>query len=90
MFIDDKLEDYSNKCGPPLLRSCKEIKGRCPDCLSDYYIIADNRSIAHHVYCYMEEFCNFRGGWMSVAYLNMTDSSEKCPDRFRLYNENGV
>ena len=27
---------------------------------------------------------------MRVAYLNMTDSSEKCPDGFRLYSENGV
>ena len=90
MSIDDKPEDYSNKCGPPLLCSCKEIKSRCPDCPSDYYIIADNRSIARHVYCYMEELCNSTGGWMRVAYLNMTDSSEKCPDGFRLYNENGV
>ena len=88
--IDDKLEDYSNKCGPPLLRSCDEIKSRCPDCPSDYYIIADNCSILRHVYCYMEELCSSGGGWMRVAYLNMTDSSEKCPDEFRLYNENGV
>ena len=27
---------------------------------------------------------------MRAAYLNMTDSSEKCPDEFRLYSENGV
>ena len=27
---------------------------------------------------------------MRVAYLNMTDSSEKCPDEFSLYSENGV
>ena len=90
MSIDDKLEDYSNKCGPPLLQSCDEIKSRCPDCPSGYYIIANNRSIGHQVYCYMEELCNCTGGWMRIAYLNMTDSSEKCPDEFRLYNENGV
>ena len=90
MSIDDKLEDYSNKCRPPLLQSCDEIKSRCPDCPSGYYIIADNCSIACHVYCYMEELCNCTGGWMRVAYLNMTDSSEKCPDEFRLYSENGV
>ena len=63
---------------------------RCPYCLSDYYIITDNCSIAHHVYCYMEELCNSTGGWIRVAYLNMTDSSEKCPDGFKSYNENGV
>ena len=38
----------------------------------------------------MEELCNSGGGWMKVAYLNMTDSSEKCPDKFRLYSKNGV
>ena len=88
--IDDKLEDFSNKCASPLLYSCEEIKRRCPDCPSGYYIIADNRSIAHQVYCYMEELCNSTGGWMRVAHLNMTDSNEKCPDEFRLYNESGV
>ena len=83
----------TKKCPPPSLslpRSCEEIKSRCPDCPSDYYIIADNHDIARQVYCYMEELCNSTAGWMRVAYLNMTDSNEKCPDEFRLYNENGV
>ena len=83
----------TEKCPPPsmlLPRSCEEVKRRCLDCPSDYYIIADNHSIARQVYCYMEELCNSTGGWMRVAYLNMTDSSEKCPDGFRLYSENGV
>ena len=56
------------KCPPPSLllpHSCEEIKRRCPYCLSGYYIVADNRSITHQVYCYMEELCNSTGGWMS-------------------------
>ena len=83
----------TKKCPPPSLslpRSCEEIKSRCPDCPSDYYIMADNHGIAHQVYCYMEELCNSTAGWMRVAYLNMTDNCEKCPDEFRLYSENGV
>ena len=83
----------AEKCPPPSLllpRSCEEVKWRCPDCPSDYYIIADNFSNARQVYCYMEELCNFTGGWMRVAYLNMADSSENCPDEFRLYNESGI
>ena len=102
--VDDIKEDINTlkdihenttteKCPPPSLllpRSCEEIKRRCPYCLSGYYIVANNRSIAHHVYCYMEELCNSTGGWMRVAYLNMKDSCEKCPDEFRLYSENGV
>ena len=70
--------------------SCQEIKSKWPSSPSDYYIIADSHGHARHVYCYMAELCNSTGGWMRVAYLNMTDSSEKCPDEFRLYSENGV
>ena len=102
--VDDIKEDINTlkdihenttteKCPPPSLllpRSCEEVKRRCPDCPSDYYIIADNSSIARQVYCYMEELCNSTGGWMRIAYLNMADSCEKCPDEFRLYNESGV
>ena len=54
------------------------------------HIIADNYNITRHVYCYMEELCNSTGGWMRVAYLNMTDSNEICPDGFKLCSENGV
>ena len=53
-------------------------------------LIADSYGHAHHVYCYTEELYNSIGGWMREAYLNMTDSSEKCPNGFRLYSENGV
>ena len=38
----------------------------------------------------MEELCGSKEGWMRVAYLNMSDSNEKCPEGFRLYEENGV
>ena len=89
--IDDKLDDDCDEYTPsPLLHSCEEIKSKWPSNPSDYYIIADSHGHARHVYCYMEELCNSTGGWMRVAYLNMTDSSEKCPDGFRLYSENGV
>ena len=61
-----------------------------PSSPSDYYIIADSHGHARHLYCYMEDLCSSTGGWMRVAYLKMTDSSEKCPDEFRLFSENGV
>ena len=38
----------------------------------------------------MESLCNSRGGWMRVAYLNMSDPTEKCPPGFKLYNESGI
>ena len=83
--MDDKQDPSS-----PLLHSCEEIKSKWPSSPSDYYVITDSHGHARHVYCYMEELCNSTGGWMRVAYLNMTDSSEKCPDGFSLYSENGV
>ena len=89
--IDDKLDDDSDEyTTSSLLHSCEEIKSKWPSSPSDYYIIADSHGHARHVYCYMEELCNSGGGWIRVAYLNATNSSEKCPDGFRLYSENGV
>ena len=38
----------------------------------------------------MESLCNSGGGWMRVAYLNMSDPTEECPPGFRLYNESGI
>ena len=74
----------------PLLHSCEEIKTNWPDSPSDYYIIADTNGHPRHVYCHMESLCNYGGGWMRVAYLNMSDPTEECPPGFRLYNQNGI
>ena len=77
---------------PPssLLHSCEEINTNWPDSPSDYYIIADTKGHPRHVYCHMESLCNSGGGWMRVAYLNMSDPTEECPPGFRLYNQNGI
>ena len=69
-----------------LLHSCEEINTNWPDSPSDYYIIADTNGHPRHVYCHMESLCNSGGGWMRVAYLNMSDPTEECPPGFRLYN----
>ena len=75
----------------PLLHSCEEIKSTWPESTSDYYTIADTAGHARHVYCNMEKLCgDSMGGWMRVAYLNMTDSTEDCPQGFKLYEENGI
>ena len=103
--IIKKLDDVENKlnqiitaintsssyCSSCLVHSCGEIKANWPDSPSDYYIIADSNGHACHVYCHMEELCDSKGGWMRVAYLNMSDSTEECcPLGFGLYDENGV
>ena len=75
----------------PLLHSCEKIKSTWPDSPSDYYIITDTAGHARHVYCNMEKLCGDSvGGWMRVAYLNMTDSTEDCPQGFKLYEENDI
>ena len=73
----------------PLLHSCEEIKTYWPHSPSGYYIIADNLGHTRHVYCQMENICG-SGGWMRVAYLNMSDSTEECPPGFKLYQSGGV
>ena len=89
--IDDKLDDDSDEYTPsPLLHSCEEIKRKWPTSPSDYYIIADSHGHARHVYCHMGTLCNSGGGWIRLAYLNMTDNKEKCPEELRLYSESGV
>ena len=74
----------------PLLHSCEEIKTNWPNSPSDYYLIADTNGHLRHVYCHMESLCNSGGGWMRVAYLNMSDPKEECPPGFRLYEEDEV
>ena len=90
----DRMMAYANITDfyPPssLLHSCEEIKTNWPDSPSDYYIIADTNGHPRHVYCHMESLCNSGGGWMRVAYLNMSDPIEECPPGFGLFNQNGI
>ena len=88
--ITGLLEDEDECAAIPLVYSCEEIKTNWPDNPSDYYTIADSNGHVRHVYCHMEELCGSDEGWMRVAYLNMSDPNEKCPEEFRLYEENGV
>ena len=81
------VDNYSPS---PLLHSCQEIKSYWTNATSDYYLIADNNGHPRHIYCNMEQLCNSEGGWMRVAYLNMSDSTEDCPTGFNLYNYNGI
>ena len=38
----------------------------------------------------MESLCNSGRGRMRVAYLNMSDPTEKCPPGLKLYNQSGI
>ena len=73
-----------------LPRSCQEIKATSPDPVSSgYYTIADSDGLTRHVYCHMGELCGSDEGWTRIAYLDMSNEEEKCPDGLKLYERNG-
>ena len=76
----------------PMLNSCEEIKSVCPESESGQYQILDipNKEI-HNVYCNMGELCGDQdGGWTRVGFLDMTNTSQKCPTGLKLYELNGI
>ena len=65
--------------------SCSELAASSP---SGYYWVRSSDGSAVNVYCDMARHCcGSTGGWMRVAYLNMTDTSQQCPEGFRLRSE---
>ena len=75
---------------PPPLGSRENPVSSCGDILQDSppgdYWIQTNRTVVK-VYCDTNRTscsCNTTGGWMRVAYLDMTDPAQQCPAGFRL------
>ncbi len=64
--------------------SCKELHEGYPDAPSGYYWIGQSGSPVS-VYCDMTRTCgDLTGGWMRVANIDMTNTSQQCPSGFRL------
>ena len=62
--------------------SCKIIPQDSPS--GNYWIQNTDTGYASLEYCDMTRTCcNSKGGWMRVAYLDMTDPSHHCPTGFR-------
>ena len=60
--------------------SCAEILQEYPESSSGYYWVGSTTGHAHSVYCDMTRTCGgVTGGWMRVAYLDMSNSSHQCP-----------
>ena len=66
-----------------MLASCKNLPAGS---LSGYYWLYNSTGYPNSVYCDLTRRCgcNSRGGWMRVAFLNMTDPNQQCPDGLRL------
>ena len=61
-------------------RSCQEILSCCPSAPSGYYQIHVPNGSLVQVYCNMEGTnCGGEGGWMRVAYVNMSQPGTACP-----------
>ena len=58
--------------------SCKDIVSADPSAASGYYEIYDSNNVERVVYCKMDG-CDGEGGWMRIAYLNMTEPNSTCP-----------
>ena len=57
---------------------------------SGVYLIATSEKNTQYVYCHMDSLCGIDGGWTRIAHLDMTDTTESCPNGWRLYEEDGV
>ena len=68
--------------------SCKEILQLDPHSTSGLYWIRGTDGAPKNMYCDMERSCKgVGGGWMRVASVDMTDSSNNCPSGLRTLTE---
>ena len=69
------------------VRSCSDVPPGSSS--SNYWVQTSGTNNPVQVYCDMNRTscsCNTTGVWMRVANLDMTDSNQNCPPRFRLVN----
>ena len=64
--------------------SCNEILQLAPQSSSGLYWIRGTDNGPKHMYCDMERSCKgVAGGWMRLASIDMTDTSNNCPSGLR-------
>ena len=65
------------------VRSCKDLPPNSES--GEYWVLPNCSSDPFKAHCDMSNRCNSStGGWMRVANLDMTNSSQQCPSGFRL------
>ena len=83
-----QLRELHSNC-PTHITSCSSLPSFCPS--GYYWLIDDFYYFFGRVYCDMSLSCGgVTGGWMRVAELNMTDTSQQCPRGLVERNESGI
>ena len=63
--------------------SCNELVKKIPNFQPGNFWVADSEGQPQLVYCIAStECCNEDGGWMRIAYFDMTNLDHKCPSGF--------
>ncbi len=71
--------------------SCAEILRQNENSSSGYYWVKNATDHHHNVYCDMTRSCGgVTGGWMRVAYLDMTNNNHQCPSALRQRIDSGL
>ena len=74
------------ECPQNPVDSCHQLVEESPPSSlnSGHYWIVDSNGSAVQVYCNIGgPCCNTSGGWTRVAFLDMTDGNQQCPEGFR-------
>ena len=83
--IVEKSKIYGNYS---IIPACAALPPNSP---SGYYWVRNSYGSAVRVYCDMTRSCGgVTGGWMRVAELNMTDSSQRCPSGLRQRTDGNI
>ena len=92
LLVEDllMLHNETSPGSSPLPTSCQEVKNKQPNSPSGMYLLETANNGTINTYCNMEELCGSGGGWTRLAYLDMSDSTVKCPSGFRLYQSGSV
>ena len=97
--VDSKLSQSNRKCDDlgrfshlPAT-SCQEVYQCNQEAPSGEYwinVTHGNSMVIREVYCDMESVhCGHRGGWMRVAFFNMSDTAYSCPAPLRTATNQG-
>ena len=89
-LLNTLIAQHNDTALSPMPTSCSQIKQRWPNSPSGFYQVIKTAGEVEYIYCHMTELCGSDGPWTRVAYLNMSNPSEECPEGFHEYNENGV